>query len=404
MKFSYQAINEVGSNVSGVLEAENVEGVYAQLSAKGYIPTEVKSGESQLQQYLEQLDTITTKVRPVDLIFFTKQFRTLFNAGIAVTEALRVMEFQATNKKLKKIAATMRDDISAGSSLADAFAAHPKVFLPLYTSMIRAGEASGALPVVLERLVFIMDHEHKVNTKIKSATQYPKIVLVALVGAFLFLLKFVIPAFATMFAGANLELPLPTKIAILMHNILMEWWMISLPLIIAVIVAVVWYKRTPSGRFRFDQMFLAMPIMGPLFAKAAMSRFASVFAILQVSGVGILDAMKILSDSIGNTAIAKEFDKISDKLREGRGIAAPLKSAKYFTPMVINMVSVGEESGNLDEMLQEISHHYDDEVEYEVGRMTELLGPVLIVVLAAVVGFFALAVFMPMWDMVQTIN
>ena len=405
MKFTYKAINEVGTAVSGAVEADNLDAAYAQLTARTLMPTEVnEGGGGGLEKFFTQLELATTPIKPVDLIFFTKQFRTLFKAGIAVTEALRVMEFQTVNKKLKHVVAQMHDDIAGGASLGDAFAAHPKVFPPLYTSMVRAGEASGSLPAVLERLVYILDHEHKVKTKIKSAMQYPKIVVVALLGAFLFLLSFVIPTFVTMFASAKLELPLPTKIAIMMHAILLEWWMISLPIIIAAVVAFIMYKRTPGGRLRLDQLFLKMPIMGPVFCKAAMSRFASVFAILQISGVSILESMKILSDSIGNLAIAREFDRIADKLREGRGISAPLRTAKYFTPMVINMVAVGEESGNLDEMLQEISHHYDDEVEYEVGRMTELLGPVLIAALAGVVGFFALAIFMPMWDMVQTIN
>ncbi|MFH7320812.1 type II secretion system F family protein [Desulfurivibrio sp. D14AmB] len=234
--------------------------------------------------------------------------------------------------------------------------------------------------------------------------QYPKIVVVALVAAFLFLLSFVVPAFASIFAGANLILPLPTRMAMALHTMLLQWWMVSLPLILLLLTAVYWYQQTPAGRLRRDRLLLALPIMGPVFCKAAMSRFASIFAILQMSGIGVLDSMRIISDSIGNSAISHEFDRIGDKLREGRGISDPLRSAKYFTPMVINMVAVGEESGRLEEMLQDISNHYDDEVEYEVGRMTELLGPLLIVALAAVVGFFALAIFMPMWDMVQTVG
>ncbi|HET97361.1 MAG TPA: type II secretion system F family protein [Desulfurivibrio alkaliphilus] len=404
MKFSYKAIDDVGTVVAGTLEAENREAVYLALAERGLLPTEVASGESFLRGYLQRLELALERIRPVDLIFFTKQFRTLFKAGIAVVEALRILEFQTQNGKLKRVVAQMGEEISAGGSLGDAFASHPSVFSPLYISMIRAGEASGSLAGVLERLVYIMDHEHRIKARINSAMQYPKIVVGALVAAFLFLLSFVVPAFASIFAGANLTLPLPTRMAMALHAILLQWWMVSLPLILLLLAGVYWYQQTPAGRLRRDRLFLALPIMGPVFCKAAMSRFASIFAILQMSGIGVLDSMRIISDSIGNSAISHEFDKIGDKLREGRGISDPLRSAKYFTPMVINMVAVGEESGRLEEMLQDISDHYDDEVEYEVGRMTELLGPLLIVALAAVVGFFALAIFMPMWDMVQTVG
>jgi type IV pilus assembly protein PilC len=164
------------------------------------------------------------------------------------------------------------------------------------------------------------------------------------------------------------------------------------------------YLKTESGRYHRDYLLLKMPILGPVFQKGAMSRFASIFSILQASGVSVLNAFSILSGVIGNSVIAREFSRIQEHLKEGRGIAAPLKTAKFFTPMVVNMVAIGEESGNLDQMLHEVSVHYDDEVSYSVSRMSETIGPVLIVALAAVVGFFALSIFLPMWDLVKTVR
>ena len=174
--------------------------------------------------------------------------------------------------------------------------------------------------------------------------------------------------------------------------------------IVAIIVGSVLYFRTPSGEFVKDNYLMKLPVLGPLFIKSAMSRFASIFAILQSSGVAVLDSMAILSSTIGNSAISREFDRIRDQLEEGRGIAAPLQSAKYFSPMVVNMVAIGEESGNLDEMLREVADHYDTEIEYAVHKLSEAIGPLLTVGLAAVVGFFALAIFLPMWDLTKMVK
>ncbi len=317
---------------------------------------------------------------------------------------LQVLENQTQNLKLKKVAASMAQDIRQGSTLYDAFRKHPKVFPDLYCSMVRAGESSGALPNVFERLIYIIEHEHKVKSDIKSALQYPMVVVVTLVIAFFVLLTFVIPKFVGIFESAGIELPLPTKICILMYNFLVNYWYLCIGGLVAGILALVYYFRTKQGKYVRDSFMLKIPIFGPVFLKAAMSRFASIFAILQSSGVRVLDAITILSGTIGNTAISREFERIRDRLEEGRGISSPLSSAKYFTPMVINMVAIGEESGNLDDMLREVSTHYDDEVEYAVKQLSGAIGPILIVGLAAVVGFFAMSIFLPMWDLTKMVR
>jgi len=270
--------------------------------------------------------------------------------------------------------------------------------------MVQAGESSGALSNVFERLIYIIEHEHKIKSDIKSALQYPVVVVVALVIAFFVLLTFVIPKFVGIFKSAGIELPLPTQICMLMYDFLVHRWYLCVGGIVAGILALRYYFRTEQGKYVRDSFILKIPIFGPVFLKAAMSRFASIFAILQSSGVPILDAMTILSGTIGNTAISREFDRIRERLEAGRGISGPLNSAKYFTPMVINMVAIGEESGNLDDMLRDVSTHYDDEVEYAVNRLSGAIGPILIVSLAAVVGFFALSIFLPMWDLTKMVR
>jgi type IV pilus assembly protein PilC len=234
--------------------------------------------------------------------------------------------------------------------------------------------------------------------------RYPTIVLVALVGAFVGLLTFVIPTFANVFMRAGLTLPWPTKIAMMMYAFMSHYWYYIFGIILAIVIGLRFYFKTSNGKFFRDSFLLDMPIVGPVFQKAALSRFASIFAILQTSGVPIMQTLTILSATMGNEALTRTFDKVRDRIKEGAGIAIPLKSAKYFTPMVVDMIAIGEESGKIDEMMRAVATHYDAEVEYAVKGLSESITPILIVGLAAIVGFFALAVFMPMWDLTKMIK
>jgi type II secretory pathway component PulF len=345
-----------------------------------------------------------TPIKGPDLILFTKQLRTLLKAGVPIIKMLEVLENQTENLNLKQVIGTISQDINEGASLYDAFRKHPRAFSPLYCSMVRAGEASGALPEILDRLSYITEHEHKIKSDIKSALQYPIIVIAFLVIAFFVLLTFVIPKFVRIFTTAGIDLPLPTQICMMLYQFMSDFWYLLIGGVVALAVFINYYLRTEQGKFLFYSLVMKVPIMGPLFIKSAMSRFASIFAILQSSGITVLDAMKILYGTIGNAAISRELDEINERLEEGRGIAGPLRSAKYFPPMVINMVAIGEEAGNLDEMLNEISKHYDDELEYAMKKLSDAIGPILTVGLAAVVGFFALAIFLPMWDLTQMVK
>lgn len=404
-KFSYRAINESGETVTDVLEADSAEMANSTLIARGYIPTRVSAvgGGASGVTLTDVLDRLRP-IRAEELILFTKQFRTMLRAGVSIMRLLQILEVQTENPNMKKIIREMTQDIKEGSSLYEVFKKHPRAFSSLYCGMVQAGESSGALAEVLDRLIYIIDHEQKVRSDIKAALQYPLIVLTFLGIAFFVLLTFVIPKFVTIFVNAGLTLPLPTKICMILYQFLSAYWSLIIGAVIVGAVALRYYFRTAPGRYLRDTYVLRLPMIGPLYLKAAMSRFASIFAILQSSGVGVLDSMKILSKTIGNTAISREFDLINERLEEGRGIAAPLRSAKYFTPIVTNMIAIGEETGNLDEMLNEVSEHYDVELEYAMKKLSDAIGPVLTVSLAAVVGFFALAIFLPMWDLVGIVK
>jgi type IV pilus assembly protein PilC len=403
--YSYQAINVSGKTVKGSLDAYSIEAAEESLSSGGMIPVqvaEVKAKEASSSG--GQSRRSGSKVKPSDLILFSKQFRSMFHAGIPLLRLLEVLEQQSESHVLKRISMAIKEDIGQGASLRDAMAKHPAVFSPLYCGMINAGEISGNVPEVLDRLTYILEHEDKVKSDIKSAMQYPKVVVVALGIAFFVLLGFVIPKFAAIFAKANLTLPLPTRIAILLHHYLIGYWYVMLGSAAGIFIGLKLYFKTDNGLFVKDSFLLRLPIFGPLFIKSAMSRFSSIFAILISSGVPVMEIMKVLADTIGNSAIARAFVSISSQMEEGKGISGPLAKAKLFTPMVVNMVAIGEESGNLEGMLQEITKHYDEEVTHAVHRLADLITPVLTVALAGVVAFFALAIFMPMWDLTKMVK
>ena len=403
--FSYKAFNASGGAVSGVIEADSAEMAADLLFSKGYIPSNVTAQKAASESgWGARLRKMTSRVPAKDLIIFTKQFRSMIHAGVPLMRIFYVLEAQTQNAALKLAIANISKSIKEGSTLSIAMERNSHIFPPLYYNLVKAGEVSGSLPEVLARLVYIIEHEAKIKADIKSALQYPLMVTVALGIAFFVLLTFVIPQFATMFSRAGLTLPLPTKIAMGMHQFLTAYWYLGLGGLILMVVGLRYFLRTEQGQYLKDTLLLRLPIAGPLFVKAIMSRFASIFAILQSSGVPIMVSMKVLSGAIGNKAISAEFDQIREQMQEGKGIAVPLSRAKYFTPMVIDMIAIGEESGNIEEMLNQVAVHYDDEVAYAVKGMSDAIGPILIVGLAAVVGFFALAIFLPMWDMTKMVK
>jgi type II secretory pathway component PulF len=404
--YQYKAIDASGKSLTGTLDAPSLQDANNILLTRDLIPSEVTEGTAaqQGESLWTKINAKLDKVKVKDLILFTKQFRSMMNAGVPIVRIMQVLESQTENKAMRHAINTILVSIRQGASMSDAFEKQPEVFSHLYCSMLRSGELSGNVPGVLDRLIYIIEHEAKVKSDIKAALQYPMMVLIALGVAFVVLEMFVIPKFVAIFARTGLELPLPTQIATMIYNILSNYWYLVLGVIFAFILLLRAYFKTENGKLNRDRFLLRVPLIGPLFQKAAMSRFASIFAILQGSGVPVTQTLIILSDTIGNEAIARSFNYVRDKIQEGSGIALPLRTAPYFTPMVVDMIAIGEESGNIDEMLTEISKHYDDEVEYAVKALSDSIGPILVVGLAAVVGFFALAIFLPMWDMTKMVK
>ncbi len=400
--YNYTASDQSGKIRRGTLSAETLEDALELVAEADLVPVDLKLVNKSVEGVLVSLKTRYFKVPTMDLIVFTKQLVTMIRVGIPMTQAFGILKDQTVQPRLKRIAGMVESEVEAGSSLSAALGKHPKVFSRLYCSMIAAGEASGTLPEVLDRLIYLVEHESKVKAEVKSALRYPAFIVATIVLAFIVMITFVVPRFVTFFSEQGLELPLTTRICIGISEILSGHGTL-IGFLSAAIGLLLYYllNRTASGKLFRDRGLLLAPIIGPVISKAAMTRFASIFAILQSSGVMVLDSLGILKETIGNSAIAGEFDKIRSLLEEGHGISGPLRSAKYFPPMVVNMVKVGEEAGRLEEMLRDVSKHYDVEIAYSLKKMTDSIGPIMIVALTGVIGFFALAIYTPMWELTE---
>ena len=422
--YTYKAIDVAGRHSEGTLEAQSEAEVKGKLLASGLAPlkltklavaqspssaksasaaaaktgntkTAAKPSRVNWKSYFEK------KLPTGELILFTKQFKTLYTAGITLDDIFRILAEQTSHKGFARVIEDMRQRVTQGEGLQASFLAHKNVFSPLYCAMIGAGEESGALPEVLDRLTYIIEHEESTKQKIASATRYPKMVVGVMAGAFLILLNVVIPQFASLYARAKVELPLPTQIAIALNHFCQEWWW---PLILAgFAVVVIWSRlmKTERGVLWRDTLALKIPVLGTVLQKAAIARFAAIMSILQRSGISIIDSIGIVSGTINNAFFSNKMDAVRSQIHAGESIAKALTDAGGFSPLALSLITVGENTGSMEEMLNELARHYDTEVSIAVDQMTDWIAPILIIALGAVVLFFALAIFLPMWDLVK---
>ena len=397
--FSYKARDQKGNAISGTVESSTMELAGAHLDSLGYIPIAVK--EQPTSPLLKIADFFARSIPPEDIIFFTFQISTLIGAGVPLLESLKTISQQMKNEQFKKILEQACRDIEGGSSLSESLAKHPKLLPEVYVHMIRAGEAAGKLEDIFSHIAVMAEHEAATREKVKTAVRYPKMVLGALGLAFMIVTVFVVPQFVKIFSQFKVALPLPTRILIGLNTVIQGYWMYCAGAAAVLVIATVWYIRTPQGRNLWDTMKIKAPIIGSLFLKASLSRFTSILGLLNQSGLPIIDNLQITAKTIGNVIIAEAIDAIRESVYRGTGLAEPMKKNKLFTPLVIQMVAVGETSGKLDETLPKVAKFYDMEVENETKKLAIYIEPLLTVVLGAVVLFFALAIFMPMWDMTK---
>jgi type II secretory pathway component PulF len=402
-KFSYKARDEKGSLVTGMIEGDNRRAAYMQIDALGLFPVAV----SETKEHSFSFENTLASLRPVrydDIIFFTRQLQTVIRAGIPMISGLRALEEQTSNTKLKTAIKEMVQDIDKGSSLSDALTKQRGLFPDLYTSMVKAGEIGGSLEEVLERLATLLEFQLKTKEMLKSAVRYPIFVVTTLVIAFLVLINFVVPRFAVLFRGAKMELPLPTRMLLFVNDIFQSYAVYLGLFIFLLIGAFFLYKRTNAGTITIDNLKLRVPLIGPIILKICMSRFANMFENLIKVGIPVVRTLEVVSRTVGNEYIAQKILEISGKIEKGLGISRPLREAGIFPPLVIHLVSTGEQTGSLEEMLKEVSTHYDREITYSVNRLSAWIEPLLTAGLSLMVLFLALAIFLPWWNMMGALR
>ncbi len=404
--FQYEALDRGGQEITGTVEAPSESSAISQLRDRGYRPFDVSE---QSEGFGLGLDFDIpflggNSVGQEEVTLFTRQMATLLSAGLPLLKSVNIMEEQTENEEFQEILDEISSDIKSGSSFSEALQRHPNVFDELYINMIKAGEVGGVLEVVLERLAEFAEKAQELRAKMKSATIYPGVMFTVAVLVVGFLLVFVLPTFVELFNDMGVDLPLPTVIVISVSNFMINYWWLLIIALVGAFYAVKWYYSTDSGEYVLDNLKLNLPVFGELFRKAVIARFTRTFATLIRSGVPILEAIEIVQDTVGNRVIGDMMDDVYDSISEGDTISEPLYEAGEFPPMVVHMISVGEETGNLDDMLTRIADTYEMEVEEMVEGLGSLLEPLLILFMGGAIGIIVMALFLPMFQIVQVVG
>jgi type IV pilus assembly protein PilC len=398
--FEYTARNAATGQIQkGQLDVPSKDEVGTYLRKNRLILVNVREAPKQIK-----LSLGGPRVKTRDIVIFTRQFATMINAGLPLVQSLNILAAQTENKTLQSVTRAVVYDVESGNTLADAFSKHPKAFTQLYVNMVAAGEAGGILDTILIRLATFLEKNDALVRKVKGAMVYPGVIITVAFVAIAVLLIFVIPTFQNMFASANLQLPLPTRIVIGMSNFLIHYWWAMLGVIGGIVFAIRQYYGTPAGRKQLDGMLLKAPVLGDVIRKSAVSRFTRTLGTLVSSGVSILEGLEITAKTAGNQVVHDAVMESRQSIAGGETIAAPLEKSKVFPPMVISMIAVGEQTGGLDEMLSKIADFYDEEVDVAVSALLSLMEPAMIVVLGVIVGGMVVAMYLPIFDMMNAVQ
>jgi type IV pilus assembly protein PilC len=398
--YQYRVRDLSGNLVTGTLIGDNQQLVLARLKEMGYIPIRVSPQNAGLNLEIN----LRRKVPIKDLSVFSRQLATMVNSGLPILRSLSILEQQTESKILAKAITEIRVEVERGSSLSAAMDMHPKVFSNLFVAMVRAGETGGVLEAVLLRLADNLEREVSLRRRIKSAMTYPVVVLGFVTLILMAMLLFVVPQFKSIYAELQGTLPLPTRILLAVSDTIKRQFLLLAGVVAILVFAFRRYKKTERGRDQWDRMKLRLPIFGPLFQKSALARFSRVLGVLNKSGVPILQSLDVVSETVNNSLMAKAIQDVKDSVRQGESIARPLGRHTIFPPMVVQMLSVGEETGALDTMLEKIAVFYDDEVTATVDSLTSIIEPVMIFIVGGAVGVSVIALYLPMFNIIKLIK
>jgi type IV pilus assembly protein PilC len=394
-RYAYKARNWEGQVVQNEIDGDSKDVVVSKLRERGYFVTAIKEKKADLVFFQK-------KIKSQEISVFARQFATMIGAGVPLVRCLTILSQQCENARFQDIINKVRTDVEAGSNLSQALQNHPKVFSNLFVNLVKAGEAGGILDEILDRLANYLESSEQLRQKVKGALTYPVVVMTIAVGVVIFLITFVLPSFEAIFADmGEARLPAPTRILLGLSAFMNKYFIF---LVIAAVTAFFTGKKffeTEKGiRFK-DTNLLKLPALGPMLRKVAVAKFTRTLGTLIASGVPILQALEVTSDTAGNVVISDAINKTRVSIREGESIAEPLRQSKVFPPMVVQMIAVGEETGELDGMLSKIADFYDSEVDTAVKGLTSIIEPLVIVFMGIVIGGIVMAIFMPMLEIVS---
>ncbi len=405
MEFIYKAKDPSGKIVEGEMEASDKRIIADRLRNKRMIILNIsEKKESALKDLLGKINPFKPKVKPKEIVIFSRQLATLVGAGVPIVQGLSILTEQIESPHFKNIVNKVKEDIESGSAIAEALGKHPDAFGELFINLVKAGELGGILDVILERLADYAESSSDLKGKVKGALVYPAVVSTVAVGVTVFLLIFIIPTFGAVFMEFGKELPLPTQVLLDLSDILQKYIIFIIAGLIVLAVGLRQFYKTDTGSKKIDKIILKLPIFGALLRKVAIAKFTRTFGTLVKSGVPILEALDTVAHTSGNRVIEGAVLAAKEAIREGEKIADPLGKSGVFPPMVMQMISVGEETGNLDTMLSKIADFYDAEVNVAVEGLTSMIEPLIIVFMGVVIGAIVIAMFMPIFNMSQLVG
>ena len=402
--FVYKGRNGRGDLVEGTLDGEDTGAIADQLMNTGITPTDIKvfrgikSGMAGKPDWIKRLFT-EKPVSPMDVLLFSRQMYTLLKAGVPIMRALAGLQESTQNPTFSAMLQDMRESLDSGRELSAAMRRHPRVFSLFYVSMVQVGEMTGMLDEPFIRLYNYLEFERDMRERIRTAMRYPSFVIIAMAIAIVIINLFVIPAFAKVYAGFHAELPTITKMLIGFSGFMVDYWVLMLALLIGAVMSFRFYINTVDGRYKWDRYKLRFPVVGPIVLKATLSRFARSLALSFKSGMPILQGIKVVSMVVDNEFMRSRIEQMRDGIERGESILRTAVAADVFNPVVLQMIAVGEETGDMDGMMLEVAEMYEREVKYEVATLSAKIEPILIVALGILVLILALGVFLPMWDL-----
>ena len=402
--FNYKSKDKYGVGMEGTMDAPSAAAVSSRLTASGFIAVNISESEPGISANLEDFFARFTKIKAEEMIVFTRQLASILGAGVPLLESLEALYEQMTSRKFRQIILGMRHNIESGSSFSEAMEKEKKTFSSVFVAMVKAGERAGILGEVLDRLAVLLERDFENVQKIKSATRYPMMVVIALVIAFIIVVTFVIPRFSQLYANFKTDLPLPTRILLGINWVIRNYFIYIVLVAALAVYLIKKFMDTEVGKTWWDRFSLSVPVFGVLVNKLLLARFARMLSAMLKSGIPILEALTITRDTMDNRVLAKVINTMKDDVTRGINLSAPMRGSKVFPPLAIQMVAIGEKAGALESMLNKVADYFDRDADYMIRNLTPLLEPLLLLLLAFLVTILALGVFLPMWDMVKLVK